>query len=89
VETERLAVASSKSPKRNGRNARGVFEKVPGSGIWWIRFIDAKGRFRREKAGSKGMAIDLYNKHKVETLEGKKLPERLRRATVTFAIEVS
>ena len=31
------------------------------------------------------MAIDLYRKRKVEALEGKKLPERLRRATVTFA----
>jgi hypothetical protein len=29
--------------------------------------------------------IDLYRKRKVEALEGKKLPERLRRATVTFA----
>jgi site-specific recombinase XerD len=31
------------------------------------------------------MAIDLYRKRKTEALQGKKLPERLRRATVTFA----
>jgi site-specific recombinase XerD len=85
METETLEVAPLKVAKKKGRNARGVFEKVPGSDIWWIRFIDAKGRFRREKAGTKGMAIDLYRKRKVEALEGKKLPERLRRATVNFA----
>jgi len=64
---------------------RGVFEKVPGSGEWWIRYVDAQGRYRREKAGTKSAAILLYRKRKTEALEGKKLPEKLRRATVTFA----
>jgi len=85
MQTETLAVTSSRSTRNKNRKARGVFEKVPGSDIWWIRYIDAQGRFRREKAGTKGMAIDLYRKRKTEALEGKKLPERLRRATVTFA----
>jgi site-specific recombinase XerD len=85
MQTETLSVATLKVPRKRGRNARGIFEKVPGSGIWWIRFNDAQGRYRREKAGTKGMAIDLYRKRKVDALEGKKLPERLRRATVTFA----
>ncbi|MGB2675996.1 MAG: site-specific integrase [Candidatus Acidiferrum sp.] len=85
METDTLVLAPLKTPRKKSRNVRGVFEKVPGSDVWWIRFIDAKGRFRREKAGAKGMAIDLYRKRKVEALEGKKLPERLRRATVTFA----
>ena len=51
----------------------------------WIRYVDAQGRLRREKAGTKGMAIDLYRKRKTEALQGRKLPEKLRRATVTFA----
>jgi site-specific recombinase XerD len=87
METETLAVTvtPSKVPRKKGRNARGVFEKFPGSDIWWIRYADAQGRFRREKAGTKGMAIDLYRKRKTEALAGKKLPEKLRRATVTFA----
>ena len=72
-------------PKRERRNPRGVFEKVPGSGDWYIRFVDAQGRFRREKAGTKSAAIDLVRKRKTEALQGKKLPEKLRRATVTFA----
>lgn len=85
METDTLVLVPLKAMRKKSRNVRGVFEKVPGSDVWWIRFIDSKGRFRREKAGTKGMAIDLYRKRKVQALEGKKLPERLRSATVTFA----
>src|SRR5713101_3210441 len=67
------------------RNPRGVFEKIPGSGVWWICYWDAQGRKRREKAGTKSAAIALYRKRKMEAFEGKKLPEKLRRATVSFA----
>jgi integrase len=63
---------------------RGVYEKVPGSDSWWIRYVDAEGRYRREKAGTKSVAIDLYRKRKTEALQGKKLPERLRRRIVPF-----
>lgn len=64
---------------------RGIYEKVPGSDAWWIRYVDAEGRYRREKAGTKSMAIDLYRKRKTEALQGKKLPERLRRRIVPFS----
>ena len=70
--------------RRARRNPRGVYEKYPGSGEWWICYWDAQGRKRREKAGTKSNAIDLYRKRKNEALQGKKLPEKLRRATVTF-----
>jgi len=43
------------------------------------------GRLRREKAGTKGAAINLVRKRKMEALEGKKLPEKLRRATFKFS----
>lgn len=33
--------------------SRGLFEKVPGSGVLWIRFTDANGRIRREKVGTR------------------------------------
>jgi len=66
------------------RNPRGVFEKHLGSGEWWICYWDAQGRKRREKAGTKSNAIDLYRKRKNEALQGKKLPEKLRRAIVSF-----
>lgn len=64
---------------------RGVYEKVLGSGEWWVRYADSTGRIRREKAGTKGAAIDLYRKRKTEALIGRKLPERLRQPRVSFA----
>jgi len=63
---------------------RGLFEKIPGSGIWWVRYADATSRIRREKAGTKSTAQLLYRKRKTEALQGKKLPERLRRPAVSF-----
>jgi site-specific recombinase XerD len=67
------------------KKQRGVFEKVAGSGEWWVRYVDADNRLRREKVGSKSAAIALYRKRKTEALEGKKLPEKLRRLPVSFA----
>ncbi|HVC00149.1 MAG TPA: site-specific integrase [Candidatus Dormibacteraeota bacterium] len=86
METVEAVLVESPEPKpqrRSRRNPRGIFERKPG--MWWIRYIDAQGRYRREKAGTKGMAIELYRKRKTEALAGKKLPEKLRRATVSFA----
>jgi hypothetical protein len=37
-------------PRRVVRKERGVFEKVPGSDIWWIRF-KVIGVAHREKVG--------------------------------------
>jgi integrase len=63
---------------------RGIFEKEPGSGVWWIRYFDQFGKKRREKAGSKSVAIKLYGKRKQQVLEGKKLPENFRKPSVKF-----
>src|ERR1700730_13805597 len=57
---------------------RGVFEKCPGSGVWWVRFADRAGRIRREKAGSKSAATQLYMRRKNQVREQTKLPENLR-----------
>jgi site-specific recombinase XerD len=85
MQTNTLNLMGAKSETKGRRNPRGVFEKVPGSGDWWICYWDAQGRKRRETAGSKSNAISLYRKRKTEALQGKKLPEKLRRAIVTFA----
>jgi hypothetical protein len=61
------------------KNPRGVFERKKGSGVWWIRYRDTDGRLRREKSGTKAVAIKLYIKRKQEALEGRKLPENLRK----------
>src|ERR1700691_2375255 len=71
--------------QRRTKKVRGVFAKKLGSGIWWIQFFDADGRRRREKAGSRANAIDLYRKRKTEVLTGKKLPEKLRSRVVRFS----
>jgi hypothetical protein len=64
--------------------ARDVWEKVPGSGIWWIHYIDAEGKRRREKVGRKGDAIRLYHQRKADALAGRKLGKPLRQRERTF-----
>lgn len=66
------------------KGLKGIFERPQGSGCWWIRYVDAVGVERREKAGTKSIATQLYRKRKQQALEGKKLPEKLRSKTVTF-----
>src|SRR5580693_5849032 len=86
MQSDTLSLIETGEMTQVRRNPRGVFQKVPGKNSpWWIRYVDTQGRFRREKAGTKGAAIDLYRKRKNEALEGKKLPEKLRRATVSLA----
>jgi site-specific recombinase XerD len=71
------------SEKTPNAAIKGLYEKVPESGVWWIRYADSRGRIRREKAGTKAAALNLYRKRKTEVLQGKKLPEQFRRR-VTF-----
>lgn len=63
----------------------GILERIPDSGIWWIRWTDHQGRRHLEKAGRRGDAIDLLAKRKHETLLKKKLPEKLRGRTLLFS----
>ena len=63
---------------------RGIFEKDTGSKVWWICYYDQFGKKRREKAGTKSVAIQLYRKRKQQVLEGKKLPELFRKPAVNF-----
>lgn len=67
------------------RGDRGVFEKVKGSGAWWICYFDATGHRRREKAGSKSSARKLYQIRKAAVHEGRKLPNNLRARRVLFS----
>lgn len=65
---------------------RGVWERVPGSNVWWIRYRDADGKLRREKVGRKSDAIDLLNKRRNERRVGAKLPDNLRRVGLRFSV---
>ena len=69
--------------KSASKRRRGIYERVPGSGVWWIQFTDAQGRRRREKAGLYSSAYKLLDMRHTQTLEGKKLPP-LRARPVTF-----
>ena len=64
---------------------RGIYEREPGSGVWWICYFDRFGKRHREKAGTKSVAIKLYGKRKQEVLERKKLPESFRKPSVNFS----
>lgn len=73
-----------RKPKENSRKQRGVFERPPGSGIWWINYYE-NGRQHREKVGRKSAAIDLYTKRKADIREGRKLPPLRRTAPVMLS----
>jgi integrase len=70
--------------KSASKPPRGIYERVPGSGVWSIQYTDAHGRRRREKAGLYSTAEKLLDKRHTQTLQGKKLPETLRAKPVTF-----
>ena len=71
--------------RRNGGLPRGIFERHPGSGIYWIRYADATGRERKEKVGPRlSIAVTLYQKRKIEAFETRKLVPELRRRDPCF-----
>lgn len=72
-------------PRKIEKKERGVFEKEPGSDIWWIRYyID--GRERREKVGRRGDAIKLYQLRKTDALRGVKLPTNMKHKGIRFKV---
>ena len=64
---------------------RGVFEKQPGSNIWWIRF-KANGVEHREKVGRRGDAIKLYKSRKADILRGVKMPANMKDKGIKFSV---
>lgn len=70
---------------RQPKKIRGLYEKDPGSGIWWVRYADGSGRIRREKVGNRSAAVQLYRKRKTQVLQGEKLPENFRAQALTFS----
>ena len=58
---------------------KGVFERPPGSGIFWVRYKDEHGREHRERVGRKKLAIRVYEKRRTEVQERRFFPEQIRR----------
>ena len=80
----RATVTTIEDARISMKKERGLFERPKGSHVWWVRYHDATGKERREKAGTLSAARKLYSKRKQQTLEGRKLPELLRAGSVTF-----
>jgi len=72
-------------PRKVVRKERGVFEKEPGSGIWWIRF-KVNGVEHREKVGRRGDAIKLYKILKTDILRGVKMPANMKDKGIGFSV---
>jgi site-specific recombinase XerD len=62
---------------------RGVFQRPPGSGIWWISYFDSNGQHHREKIGRRSVAVEAYVKRKREIREGRYVPP-VRKMKMTF-----
>src|ERR1700733_14232983 len=66
------------------KNPRGLFERPPGSGCWWINYY-VDGKQHREKVGTITNAKKLYTKRKEDYRAGRKLPTLRNTAIVTVS----
>lgn len=53
---------------------KGVYEKYPGSGIWWIRYTNAQGKRVTESIGRRSDAITIYQQRMTEKRTGELIP---------------
>jgi hypothetical protein len=53
---------------REPKKLRGIFEKIPGSGVWWVEHYDADAKRHRELAGTKATTIKLQAKRQADKL---------------------
>jgi len=72
-------------PRKVVRKERGVFEKVPGSGIWWIR-LKVDGVEHHWKVWRCGDAIKLYGLRKGDVVSGVKMPANMKHKGVKFGV---
>ncbi|MFC1580006.1 tyrosine-type recombinase/integrase [Thermodesulfobacteriota bacterium] len=75
---QRSVTGRGKRKNKTEAKTRGVFERLKGSGDWWIRYADQYGQMHREKVGPKSLAIANYMKRKTEIREGKFCPEMIQ-----------
>jgi site-specific recombinase XerD len=77
-----LAEELGRAPNKMGTTpkskseVRGVFERSPRSGVWWISYRDAERKRHREKIGRRAAAIDAVARRRLEVKEGRFLPPR-------------
>ncbi len=71
---------------------RGVFEKVPGSGEYWILWYDSEGLRHRQKIGRKSAAIKAAEMRRNEAREAKIVPTlrvSSRKTTVADLVDLA
>ncbi len=73
-------------PRKIEKRLRGVYEREPGSDIWWIRYSDKDGREHREKVGRRGDALKLYKLRKTDVLRGVKMPVNMKHRGLRFKV---
>jgi integrase len=59
---------------------RGIFERPPDSGVYWISYFDTEGKRRREKAGKLTAALDLLAERRQQVKQGNYIPPRQQRS---------
>ena len=65
-------------------SAKGIFERPPRSGVFWISYFDGAGKRHREKIGRRDEALATYLERRRQVIEGRYLPPRSRRRAMTF-----
>jgi hypothetical protein len=66
----------NRPPARSKSAARGIFQRPPRSGVWWMSYLDAEGRRHREKVGERYAALDALRRRRLEVNEGRFVPPR-------------
>ena len=60
---------------------KGIFERVKGSGIWWIRYTSEQGKRVACKVGNYSAAVKIYDQRTTEIRLGILVPNSPRRGT--------
>lgn len=71
----------------NTQNARGVFERPKGSGIYWINYYDGAGRRHREKVGPLAAAVDLHQRRTEDIAQQRLITPRFARPRTAAPVD--
>lgn len=77
------APSENRPARKSKSTVRGIFERPPSSGVWWISYSDAQGKRHREKIGRRAAAIAAAAHRRLEVKEGRFIPPRAG-ARLTF-----
>jgi integrase len=79
----KVGAPESRPARKSKSTVRGIFERPPHSGVWWISYCDAEGKRHREKIGRRAGAIAAVARRQLEVKDGRFVPPRAG-ARLTF-----